>query len=105
MHRFCAQLGIQGEEGGHGGHGGGTTADGEYTVRYAECLAACDKAPAVQVNLRYHGPVHAEDVERFLQDMRPFNLEEPVPPVPGQSGPAEMARRRAVSTPQESAPS
>ena len=86
MHRLCERLEI----GGAGGHGGGTTADGQYTVRYAECLAACDRAPAVQVNLRYHGPVRAEDVDRFLQHTQAFNLEEPAPPVPGQSGPPGM---------------
>ncbi len=59
-------------------------------MRYAECLAACDRAPAVQVNLRYHGPVRAEDVDRFLQHTQAFNLEEPAPPVPGQSGPPGM---------------
>ena len=97
--RLCAHLGIQSQA---GGHGGGTTADGEYTVRYAECLAACDKAPAVQVNLRYHGPVRAEDVDRFLQHTQAFNLEEPVPPVPGQSGPAGMAVEPAGPTAKES---
>jgi NADH-quinone oxidoreductase subunit E len=87
LHRLCERLEI----GDSGGHGGGTTADGQYTVRFAECLAACDRAPAVQVNLRYHGPVRAEDVDRFLEHTQAFNLEEPMPPVPGQSGPAGMA--------------
>ena len=70
-------------------------------MRSAECLAACDRAPAVQVNLRYHGPVRAEDVDRFLQHTQAFNLEEPVPPVPGQSGPAGMAVEPAAPTAEE----
>lgn len=83
MERLCQRLGLESAA----GHGGGTTADGEYTVRFAECLAACDMAPAVQVNCRYYGPVRTDDVERFLADMAAFSLETPIPPVPGQSGP------------------
>lgn len=83
MERLCQRLGLESAA----GHGGGTTADGEYTVRFAECLAACDKAPAVQVNFRYYGPVRPDDVERFLADMAAFSLETPIPPVAGQSGP------------------
>ncbi|MGH2353539.1 MAG: NAD(P)H-dependent oxidoreductase subunit E [Chloroflexota bacterium] len=82
MHRLCERLGVESAA----GHGGGTTADGEYTLRYAECLAACDKAPAVQVNYRYYGPVRPDDVERFLANRDAFSLETPIPPVPGQSG-------------------
>ena len=45
---LCERLGVT---------PGGTTADGRYTVRRQECLAACDQAPAVQVNLESRGPV------------------------------------------------
>lgn len=38
---------------------GGTTADGRVTVRRQECIAACDRAPAVQVDLEYRGPATA----------------------------------------------
>ena len=41
MGKTCSKLGIQ---------PGGTTADGKFTVRGVECLAACGGAPAVQVN-------------------------------------------------------
>ena len=36
---------------------GQTTADGEFTLEEAECLAGCDKAPCVQVNHRFFGPL------------------------------------------------
>jgi NADH-quinone oxidoreductase subunit E len=59
-------------------HGDATTPDGEYTVRYAECLAACDKAPAVQVNYRYFGPVTPDRVEAFLANTQSYSLEVPM---------------------------
>jgi NADH-quinone oxidoreductase subunit E len=71
MHRICERLGLSAE----GGHGGATTADGEYTVRPTECVAACDKAPAVQVNYRYYGNVTPDKVEEFLANMEAFNIE------------------------------
>jgi len=45
---LCARLGIQPGE---------TTADGRFTVRRQECIAACHQAPAVQVDLEYRGPI------------------------------------------------
>ena len=51
MHRLCDRLGIQSQEGATGGHVGGR---GVHRALRG-CLATCDKAPAVQVNLRYHG--------------------------------------------------
>ena len=45
---LCARLGIRPGE---------TTADGRFTVRRQECIAACHQAPAVQVNLEFRGPV------------------------------------------------
>lgn len=69
--RICQRLGVP-----HGAeHGGATTPDGEYTVRPTECVAACDKAPAIQVNWRYYGPVTPDKVDEFLADMERFNAE------------------------------
>ena len=45
---------------------GQTTADGQYTLLEAECLAACDLAPVAQVNLRYRGPVPPDDADSLL---------------------------------------
>ncbi len=69
--RICERLGLPA---GHG-HGMQSTADGKYSVRPTECLAACDYAPVVQVNLRFHGPVRADDVEAFLDDPARFSIE------------------------------
>jgi NADH:ubiquinone oxidoreductase subunit E len=70
--RICERLGLHFAEGGHGWE---TTPDGEYSVRPTECVAACDYAPAVQVNYRYYGPVRADDVEDFLANMDRFAFE------------------------------
>jgi NADH-quinone oxidoreductase subunit E len=71
LERICQRLGLDP----HAGHAGATTPDGEYTVRPTECVAACDYAPAVQVNWRYYGPVTPERVDEFLADMERFALE------------------------------
>jgi NADH-quinone oxidoreductase subunit E len=47
---------------------GQTTPDGEYTLLEAECLAACDLAPACQVNLRYVGPVRPGETDQLLKE-------------------------------------
>ncbi len=49
---LCARLGVD---------PGGTTADGRFTVRRQECIAACDQAPAVQVDLVHRGPITSVD--------------------------------------------
>ena len=56
LRELCDRLGIKPGE---------TTADGRYTVRRQECIAACHQAPAAQVDLRYVGPVR--DVEELLR--------------------------------------
>ena len=73
LRRICEKLDLDP----HAGHHGATTKDGEYTVRPTECVAACDYAPAVQVNWRYYGPVTPEKVEDFLANMEQFNIEKP----------------------------
>jgi NADH-quinone oxidoreductase subunit E len=59
---------------------GGTTADGRFTLKRAECLGACDEAPVVQVNGEFHNRVMDWDpdsgrasfatLERLLEDLR-----------------------------------
>jgi NADH-quinone oxidoreductase subunit E len=75
MERLCRSLDINPHA---VEHGEATTSDGQYTLRYAECVAACDKAPAVQVNYRYFGPVAAENAEDFLANMQKYSLEVPL---------------------------
>jgi len=49
---------------------GKTTADGLFTLSEVECLAACGRAPVVQVNETYHEWVTAEDARRLVENCR-----------------------------------
>lgn len=59
LHELEQRLGIR---------EGQTTPDGRYTLLEAECLAACDKAPVAQVNLRYHGPIAPQEADKLLNE-------------------------------------
>jgi hypothetical protein len=59
---------------------GQTTEDGEFTVEEAECLAACDTAPCVQVNHRFFGPLDDASFDRLADDLRSGALAADVPP-------------------------
>ncbi|MFZ0058464.1 MAG: NAD(P)H-dependent oxidoreductase subunit E [Acidimicrobiales bacterium] len=48
---------------------GQTTADGEFTLEEAECLAGCDAAPCVQVNHRYVGALSEASFDALLADL------------------------------------
>ncbi|HEV8354067.1 MAG TPA: NADH-quinone oxidoreductase subunit NuoE [bacterium] len=45
---------------------GGTTADGRFTLRTAECLAACEEAPVMLVGTDRHGRLTPEKVDALL---------------------------------------
>jgi len=45
---------------------GQTTADGRFTLRTAECLAACGTAPVMQVDKTYYEQLTPEKVDRIL---------------------------------------
>jgi NADH-quinone oxidoreductase subunit E len=49
---------------------GETTPDGRFTLRPVECLAACERAPALQINEKLLGPVAPADVPRILAEYR-----------------------------------
>ena len=46
---------------------GETTEDGRFTLETAECLAACERAPAMMVNEKTFGPVNPEQVKEILK--------------------------------------
>ena len=62
MARLCKRLGVDAQ--------GGTTTDGEFTLEPAMCLAACDKAPMMQVDLDYFENLTDEKVDQILADIR-----------------------------------
>jgi NADH-quinone oxidoreductase E subunit len=46
---------------------GETTPDGRFTYYLSECLAACDRAPMIQINEEIFGPIGPEDLPRILE--------------------------------------
>ncbi|MEA3509373.1 MAG: NADH-quinone oxidoreductase subunit NuoF [candidate division NC10 bacterium] len=45
---------------------GETTPDGRYSLGRAECLAACDAAPMVQINGYHYGPLDRSQLDQLL---------------------------------------
>ena len=45
---------------------GETTPDGRFTLRTAECLAACEMAPMMMVGPDRHGPLRPEQIDEIL---------------------------------------
>jgi NADH-quinone oxidoreductase E subunit len=76
MAHFREKLGI--------GHNQ-TTADGLFSYEEAECLAACDRAPCMQVNLQFYYDLTTEKVDAMLQAMRDGTFE--VAPLPQSVAP------------------
>ncbi len=71
MARFRERLGI--------GHLQ-TTSDGLFSYEEAECLAACDRAPCMQVNLQFVYDLTPERVDELIDAMRAGTFA--VPPLP-----------------------
>jgi NADH-quinone oxidoreductase subunit E len=55
---LCEKLGIQPGE---------TTADGSVTIEFAECLGACEQAPAILVNETLHGNMTKEKIDELVK--------------------------------------
>ncbi|MCB9736292.1 MAG: NAD(P)H-dependent oxidoreductase subunit E [Deltaproteobacteria bacterium] len=49
---------------------GGTTPDGAFTLEEVECLAACGRAPVVQVNEQYHEWQTRESAAALVAELR-----------------------------------
>lgn len=61
LQTFCNKLGVR---------PGGTSADGKITVEFAECLGACEGAPAVLINDEARMNVTPEKVEALIEELR-----------------------------------
>lgn len=48
----------------------GTTADKKFTLKNAECLADCDKAPVIQIDNRTFRNVTSESFDRIIVEFR-----------------------------------
>jgi NADH-quinone oxidoreductase E subunit len=58
---------------------GASTADGDFTLEDAECLADCGRAPCLQVNHRFVGNVTPESFDRLVVDLRAGRLDDDIP--------------------------
>ncbi|MGP8214025.1 MAG: NADH-quinone oxidoreductase subunit NuoE [Bacteroidia bacterium] len=56
---------------------GETTADGMFTLKTVECLAACGTAPVMQVGETYHENLTYEKLDTILGDYK-ANVREPI---------------------------
>ena len=61
MQKVCAKLGVQ---------PGGTTSDGMFTLEPAMCLAACDRAPMMQIGLDYFENLTEQKLDQIFADLR-----------------------------------
>lgn len=59
--RLCERMGVP---------GGGTTEDNLFTVEEVVCIAACDKAPCMQINLEYHENLTDEQIDEVIARLR-----------------------------------
>src|SRR2546422_6711487 len=60
MMRLCRKLRVQ---------PGGTTADGKITLEFAECLGACEGAPALMINDEHRHGVTADGVDALVNEL------------------------------------
>ncbi len=58
---LCKRLGIRMGE---------TTADRRFTLLPVCCIGYCDRAPAILVNRRVHGPLTIEALDRLIDNLR-----------------------------------
>jgi NADH-quinone oxidoreductase subunit E len=58
---LCGKLGVR---------PGGTTADGKISVEFAECLGACEGAPAVMVDDEHRPNMNPEKLDELVRELR-----------------------------------
>ena len=58
---LCGQLGIRMGE---------TTADGLFTLLPVCCIGYCDRAPAILIDRKVHGPLTIESLDRLIDTLR-----------------------------------
>jgi NADH-quinone oxidoreductase subunit E len=60
LEHFCAKLHVQ---------PGSTTLDGKITLEFAECLGACEGAPAVMINDEHRHDVTPEKADALIAEL------------------------------------
>jgi NADH-quinone oxidoreductase E subunit len=51
-------------------HPGQTSKDGLFSLEEAQCLAACDQAPLIQINEEVHNRVSFDQIDRLIDEAR-----------------------------------
>ncbi|HEX5657606.1 MAG TPA: NADH-quinone oxidoreductase subunit NuoE [Polyangiales bacterium] len=69
-----------------GCHAGQTSRDGKFTLKKAECLAACGQAPMVQINDDFYENLTLEKLDQIIADVA---QKTPAPQAPAQNGAKE----------------
>jgi NADH-quinone oxidoreductase subunit E len=59
---FCKRLGLDSQA-----HGPQTTADGQFTVEFVECLASCGTAPVMMCNDNFFEGVSEQKADEILE--------------------------------------
>ncbi len=57
----CAKLGVRKDE---------ITEDGQFIIKNVMCLGACDRAPMLQCNLKFHENLDEEKFNALISDLR-----------------------------------
>jgi NADH-quinone oxidoreductase subunit E len=70
LEHLSQKLGIQPGE---------TTPDGRVTLEFAECLGACDSAPAIMVNDTLHEEMTKEKVDALIEEFAKPQAADPNP--------------------------
>jgi NADH-quinone oxidoreductase subunit E len=71
---FCSRLGID-----QNSHGPVTSDDGEFTIEFVECLAACGTAPVLMLDDDLHERVSLNRADEIIEKCRSGK---PCPPIP-----------------------
>jgi NADH-quinone oxidoreductase subunit E len=74
-----------------GAEPGQTSEDGLFSLEEAMCLAACDRAPMMQVNLEYFHDLSPERLDEIVADLRAKAAAGPAAPF-GLGPPSEIVR-------------
>ena len=86
LQALCDRLGVRPGE---------TSADGLFTVEAVKCLAACDRAPVMQVNLEYFEDLTEARLDEIIADLRALAASGPPRRPPFGFGPPSGIRAAA----------
>lgn len=64
----------------------GTSKDKKFTLKTAECLAACGQAPMVQINDSFYENLTLEKLDKIIDEISAKTVVKSVPPAAGKAG-------------------